>query len=200
MESFDRNDLLPDPLDLFNRWYQHAQDSGTAYPHNMALATAGRDNIPFVRMVLLRGFDQKGFRFFTNYESRKAVQLSESPRAALLFYWEKVNRQIRIQALVEKLPAQESDMYFASRPIENQLAAWASRQSHPVENRAELEERLKEAGQKFGSSVPRPPYWGGYLARPISYEFWQGRSGRLHDRFLYTQDPQGRWQVLRLAP
>lgn len=200
MESFNRRDLLPDPLALFSRWYQQALDSGIVYPYNLALATAGHDNIPFVRMVLLRGFDDEGFHFFTNYESRKAVQLSENPRAALLFYWEKVNRQIRIQALVEKLPASDSDRYFASRPIENQLAAWASRQSQPVENRAELEEFLREARQKFGNSVPRPPYWGGYLARPYSYEFWQGRSGRLHDRFLYTRDTRDGWRIQRLAP
>lgn len=194
------HELLADPLEQFATWFRAAQQAGIDYPNAMALATSNRKGVPSVRMVLMRGFDARGFRFYTNYNSNKGQQLIENPRAALLFYWEKLDRQVRIQALVEKLSAEESDAYFANRPYQHQLSAWASPQSQPVVNRSELEKRLDQMRDKYESEVPRPPHWGGYLAQPQSYEFWQQREGRLHDRFLYSPTSNGAWQIQRLAP
>lgn len=200
MKFLRRQDLLPDPLEQFSLWYQIAQEADIKYPEAMALATAGLDGVPAVRMVLLRGFDSRGFRFYTNYESKKGQQLAENPYAALLFYWGRLDRQVRIEVEVEKLSAEESDAYYANRPIDHQISAWASLQSQPIANREELEERFRQLQQKFPADIPRPTHWGGYLARPKSFEFWQQGPGRLHDRFLYSPSPEGNWRITRLAP
>jgi pyridoxamine 5'-phosphate oxidase len=199
-ESLRRSSLFGDPLAQFMAWFEQAEQAGIAHPYIMALATTGSDRMPTVRMVLLRGFDANGFRFFTNYNSQKARQLAENQNAALLFYWEQLERQVRIQVTVSKLSTQDSDRYFATRPLENQLAAWASNQSQPIEDRASLEERFQHSKQQFGEYVPRPPHWGGYLASPHSYEYWQGHPGRLHDRFRYSLQASGDWYIQRLAP
>jgi pyridoxamine 5'-phosphate oxidase len=167
----------------------------------MALATASADGIPNCRAVLLKGFDQRGFVFYTNYESRKGRELAANPRAALLFYWPELERQVRISGEVELLPREESEAYFASRPVGHQLGAWASPQSSVIGGRQELETNLAAAAKRFEPGpAPLPPYWGGYRVRPGSIEFWQGRPNRLHDRLEYVRQPNGTWIIRRLAP
>jgi pyridoxamine 5'-phosphate oxidase len=165
-----------------------------------ALATVDPEGRPDARMVLLKGFDRRGFRFFTNYESAKAAQLEASGRAALVVYWRELDRQVRARGAVRRLEPQESDAYFSSRPRAAQLGAWASPQSRTIADRAELEGALAEAESRFeGSEVTRPPHWGGYLLEPETVEFWQGQLARLHDRFLYSRREDG-WEIERLAP
>lgn len=196
-----RRDLADDPLEQFLHWYQEAQGSGLRYPNAMAVATATADGRPSVRMVLLRGVDERGFVFYTNLESRKGRELAENPRAALLFYWEPLERQVRIEGRVELVTSAEADAYFATRPKGSQISAWASRQSEPIDSREELERRLAEFAERFGSGpVPRPAYWGGYRVVPDAYEFWQGRPDRLHDRFRYERSADGIWVITRLQP
>ena len=166
----------------------------------MTLATANEDGQPSARIVLLKGFDDRGFVFYTNYHSRKGKELSENSRACLLFYWPAVARQVRIEGTVEKVTAEESDRYFSSRPLGSRIGAWASDQSQPVTNREELEKRFAEYSEKFGEQVPRPPHWGGYRVKPSTIEFWQGRDNRLHDRLLYRLQDNGSWLIERLAP
>lgn len=189
-----------DPLRQFHRWLAEAEAAGIRAPEAMALATATRDGAPSVRMVLLKGADERGFAFFSGYESRKGRELAVNPRAALLFSWEALGRQVRVEGTVERMSEAESDAYFASRPHASRLAAWASRQSEPVSDRAALESAVEEADARFrGGDVPRPPAWGGYRLTPERYELWQHRDSRLHDRLAYERE-DGRWTLRRLAP
>jgi pyridoxamine 5'-phosphate oxidase len=196
-----RSDLADDPLEQFVRWYREAEQTGLRYPNAMALATATRDGRPSLRIVLLRQADERGFVFYTNLESRKGREIAENPRAALLFYWEPLERQVRIEGPVELVSSTEGDAYFATRPFGSQVSAWASRQSEPIGSRAELERHHQEWAARFATGqVPRPPYWGGYRVVPEVYEFWQGRADRLHDRFRYERQPDGSWTIVRLQP
>ncbi|MDX6487852.1 MAG: pyridoxamine 5-phosphate oxidase [Gaiellaceae bacterium] len=188
-------DLDPDPLRQFETWFDAARVAGVRAPEAMALATATPDGIPSVRMVLLKGADERGYVFFTSYESRKGRELEANPQAALLFHWEALGRQVRVEGMVERASAEESDTYFASRPPGSRAGAAASRQSRALADRAELD----RAVAALGDDVSRPDWWGGYRVRPERYEFWQHRENRLHDRFLYERDGSG-WRIQRLYP
>ena len=166
----------------------------------MTLATSNKEGDPDARIVLLKSFDDSGFVFYTNYQSRKATELSESPRACLLFYWAKLWRQVRIEGTVEKISAEESDGYFQSRPLGSKLGAWASNQSEVIASREVLEARFAELEKRFRDDVPRPPHWGGYRVKPEAIEFWQGQENRLHDRLRYCLQENGSWVIERLAP
>jgi pyridoxamine 5'-phosphate oxidase len=194
------SDAAGDPLEQFRRWYAEAEAAAIRAPHAMALATAGGDGAPSVRMVLLKGADGDGFVFFTGYGSRKGGELAANPHAALLFYWDPLGRQVRVEGTVERVSGEESDAYFATRPRAAQLAAAASRQGRVLGSREELDARVAELEQEHaGRDVPRPEHWGGYRLRPEAYEFWQHREDRLHDRLRYRRDNQ-RWLLERLSP
>jgi pyridoxamine 5'-phosphate oxidase len=196
-----RRDLDPDPIKQFSNWFTAAIEAEIRDVNAMSLATAGRDAKPSVRVVLLKGFDQDGFVFFTNYESEKGVQLEANPYAALAFYWIELDRQIRIAGKTERTSRQESEGYFHSRPIGSQLGAWASRQSEVLDGRRVLDARMVEMTERFGDNpIPLPPHWGGYRVKPDTMEFWQGRPNRLHDRFRYRRQTDGSWLIERLAP
>jgi pyridoxamine 5'-phosphate oxidase len=197
----EERDLLPDPLEQFRRWFAEAVAAGLDLPEAMALATADGDGRPSARTVLLKGVDERGFHFFTNYESRKGLELSSNPHAALVFHWaQEPRRQVTVAGSVSALPREESEAYFRTRPLGSRLGAWASRQSEPVSARAELERAFAEAEKRFGDDPPLPHFWGGYVLAPERLEFWQNRPNRLHDRFRYTRGADGGWQVERLAP
>jgi pyridoxamine 5'-phosphate oxidase len=194
-----RRELAVDPIEQFAAWFERAR-AEAPLAEAMTLATVDSDGMPDARMVLLKGFGAEGFRFFTNYGSVKARQLEASGDAALVIYWRELDRQVRIRGEVERLPGPDSDAYFATRPRDAQLGAWASPQSEPLGSREELDRRLDELDERFaGGEVPRPPGWGGYLLRPATIEFWQGEAHRLHDRFRYTREDDG-WRIGRLAP
>ncbi len=200
MAGLHRRDLDADPLRQFGAWFDDAaRHELIPAPEAMALATATAAGEPSVRMVLLRGHGPDGFRFFTGYESRKAGELDATGRAALLFHWQPLERQVRIEGAVRRLDPAASDAYFASRPRESQVGAWASQQGIELASRAQLDDSLAAAQQRFGGDVPRPPRWGGYLVEPDAYEFWQHGHARLHDRFRYTRSGEG-WTITRLAP
>ena len=189
-----------DPIQQFSLWFGEALKAELLDTNAMTLATASRDGVPAARIVLLKGFDETGFVFFTNYESAKARDLDDNPRACLLMFWAALERQVRITGTVSKTPADESEKYFHSRPFESQIGAWASAQSQKVDERAVLESRYAELAAKYaGMPVPLPPFWGGYRVAPQSIEFWQGRKSRLHDRLFYLRR-DGRWERSRLAP
>src|SRR5689334_6807837 len=222
--SLQKADLDPDPLRQFDRWFRQAAGVAgggrwrafgiglykafqallghpPADPNAMALATSDKDGRPSVRMVLLKGVDQRGFLFFTNYESRKGSELTANPRAALVFYWRELERQVCVVGAVTRLSREESEAYFKSRPRGARLAAWASDQHGAVPDRAALERQFRECAAKFpGDDVPLPPYWGGYVLAPDEIQFWQGRPNRLHDRFRYLKQSSGQWHIERLAP
>jgi pyridoxamine 5'-phosphate oxidase len=196
----DQSDLDPDPIRQFDRWYRPVLASDLAEPSAMSLATTTRDGRPSARTVLLKGFDQAGFVFFTNYESRKAKELSENPHAALVFNWIHLRRQVSVAGPVARVSAQESDAYFQTRARGSQLGAWASKQSEVIPSREVLERRLAELEKQYaGRDVPRPPHWGGFRLTPETVEFWQNRPNRLHDRFRYRREG-GRWVIERLSP
>lgn len=199
--SFDYQDLNPNPLVQFDQWMREAIESQLLEPNAMALATAGSDGQPTVRTVLLKGFDEKGFVFYTNYESSKARQIAENPRVALLFQWLPLERQVTVTGRAEKITAAESLRYFLSRPRESQIGAWASRQSEIITTRSILEGKFAEMKAKFSSGqIPLPSFWGGYRVIPDKIEFWQGRPNRLHDRFCYRLVSDKTWKIDRLMP
>ncbi|MGH9459065.1 MAG: pyridoxamine 5'-phosphate oxidase [Thermoanaerobaculia bacterium] len=193
-------DLHPDPVRQFERWFHDAVEAKHLLPEGMTLATADRNGQPSARVVLLKGFDEHGFVFFTNYRSRKCRDLEENPRAALCFWWPLVARQVRIEGTTAPTSAAESDAYFATRPRGSQIGAWASDQSSTIGDRAILEERAEEIARRWeGQPIPRPAHWGGWRLVPEAFEFWENRDDRLHDRFRYTRVPDG-WLIDRLAP
>jgi pyridoxamine 5'-phosphate oxidase len=200
-EYLDENTVDPDPLKLFRRWFDEAIASGSRLPDAMTLATATKDGKPSARMVLLKQFDDQGFVFYTNYNSRKSRELDENPYAALVCYWVGLDRQVRIEGSVERVSTAESDEYFRTRPRESQLGALASPQSEVIESREFLEKRFQDfEGMYRNRTVARPAHWGGYRLKPERIEFWQNREGRLHDRILYERQVDGSWTIKRLAP
>jgi pyridoxamine 5'-phosphate oxidase len=195
------DEVAPDPMAQWHRWHDDAFEAGVAEPNAMTVSTNSADGAPDARIVLVRGADQQGFTFFTNYESVKSEQLTAHPFAALTFSWLDLHRQVRVRGTVVRVDDAESDDYFASRPRGSQLGAWASPQSQPIADRGALEQRVAEAEARFeGVEVPRPPHWGGWRINPTEWEFWQGRPSRLHDRLRYRPDPGGSWSIDRLAP
>jgi pyridoxamine 5'-phosphate oxidase len=198
--ELNESNVHSDPLAQFGRWYEEAERGGLALPQAMALATAGSDGAPSVRMVLLKGFDRHGFLFFTSFQSRKARELEANPRAALLFYWESLGRQVRIEGTVGRAAQEETEAYVRSRAPASQISALASPQSQVVASRAELEAGVADLAARYDAdSVPLPEHWGGYRLRPEQYELWQRREDRLHDRLRYRHT-SGEWIVERLAP
>jgi pyridoxamine 5'-phosphate oxidase len=192
----------PNPIKQFEKWSREARARGVSEQDviSMTLATATRYGQPSARIVLLKAFDEEGFVFYTNYDSRKGNELEENARACLLFYWSAVWRQVRIEGPVERVSEEESDQYFHSRPLGSKIGAWASDQSRAIENRDLLEQRFDEFGLKFGDNIPRPPHWGGYRVKANLIEFWQGQENRLHDRLRYRLQDDGSWIIERLAP
>lgn len=202
LSTLTKDNIDANPIRQFQKWMDEVRAGGVSEQDatSMTLATATRDGRPSARVVLLKSFDDRGFVFYTNYQSRKGKELDENPRACLLFYWSRLWRQVRIEGDVEKIPAAESEEYFQSRPLGSKLGAWASNQSEVVDNRETLESRFNELAKRFGEEVPRPEYWGGYRIKPDSIEFWQGRDNRLHDRLRYRLKEDGVWVIERLAP
>jgi pyridoxamine 5'-phosphate oxidase len=192
--------VTDDPIERFQKWFREAEQAGVEVPEAMTLATAGADGAPSARMLLLKGADDEGFVFYSGYLSRKAGELEQNPRAALVFYWRPLGKQVRVEGPVERVSEGESAAYFATRPRGSQLAAWASQQTRPLESREELERRYAELDREYaGREVPRPPHWGGFRLRPDAIEFWEHRENRLHDRSRYTRAREG-WNAELLSP
>lgn len=199
--GLSESDAAADPIDQFRRWFDEALAADLHEPNAMTLATATPDGKPSARIVLLKGFDGRGFVFYTNYEGRKARDLEQNSNCSLTFYWGELERQVRIEGRASRVPEEESDAYFDSRPRGSRLGAWASEQSRPVESREKLEDRLKGLEEEYEKvEIPRPPFWGGYRVEPEKMEFWQGRENRLHDRLLYSSSGTGEWEIQRLQP
>ncbi|MEO1373158.1 MAG: pyridoxamine 5'-phosphate oxidase [Cyanobacteria bacterium J06635_10] len=201
LQDLSETKVNSNPFLQFKKWFDQTLSADILEPNAMTLATTTTEGKPSARMVLLKDFDERGFVFYTNYNSQKAQELAENPQAALVFWWAELQRQVRIYGRVEKILDRESDKYFYSRPLNSRLGAWASNQSEVIESRKVLEERLQELKQKYhNKDIPRPPHWGGIRVIPTEIEFWQGRSSRLHDRLLYTKDVDDSWKIERLSP
>jgi pyridoxamine 5'-phosphate oxidase len=201
LQTLAEKDVRKDPFSQFDQWWQEAIHSNLEEVNAMTLATASADGMPDARIVLLKGFDENGFIFFTNYHSAKGQQLLENPRASLVFFWAALERQVRISGLVSLASPRVSDEYFNSRPVNSRIGAWASPQSEVIESREWLEENEKRLNSELTvEGLHRPEHWGGYLVKPTRIEFWQGRPSRLHDRILYTLQGDGHWKIERLAP
>lgn len=201
LKSLDENDLLSDPIVMFEQWLNEAIEVKTMEPNAMVLSTATTDGKPSSRVVLLKQVTPDGFVFFTNYESRKAQQIKHNEYCALNFVWHELERQVRIEGIIEKIPDSDSDAYFEVRPAKSKLGAWASPQSKPIPDRKYLENLIAGFEKKYeGKEIPRPMNWGGYIVKPYLIEFWQGRSNRLHDRIQYTPTDKNNWKTERLAP
>jgi pyridoxamine 5'-phosphate oxidase len=198
--TLSQQDVDADPIKQFALWFHQAVETKVPEPNAMSLATVGSDGKPSLRIVLLKDFDERGFTFYTNYESRKGEHLLQNPNAALTFHWHDLERQIRIEGRVERVAAEESDAYFGIRPVKSQIGAHASAQSRPIASREQLEQQFHEAEASFGEHPPRPAHWGGYRLTPTWIEFWQGRRSRLHDRIAYQRQADGRWDRERLQP
>lgn len=200
-QQLDESNIYKNPLRQFEFWMQEALNADLIEPTAMTLATASSDGLPTARTVLLKKYDKHGYVFYSNYLSRKGLQLTQNPRACLLFFWAELERQVRIEGKIEILDRKESEEYFHSRPFESQISALVSRQSSPVNSREQLEKQYEHLKEKYqDSEVPIPDNWGGYRVVPGRYEFWQGRPGRMHDRIEYQKNTKGKWQVRRLAP
>jgi pyridoxamine 5'-phosphate oxidase len=201
-QSLEMEDVAASPFDQFGKWFQEAVNAQVLEPNAMTLATVTSNNKPTARTVLLKGFDENGFVFYTNYDSQKGEDLANNPNAALLFCWLDLERQIRIEGSVIKAAPGVSEAYFHSRPKSSQIGAWASPQSRMIESRSILEEKQAALADQYhdAEQLPLPPHWGGYVVRPNYFEFWQGRESRLHDRIVYAQDVYGTWKTMRLAP
>ncbi|MBU3713413.1 MAG: pyridoxamine 5'-phosphate oxidase [Ferruginibacter sp.] len=201
LRSLSENDIEKHPLRQFDKWWQEAIDSRIDEVNAMTLATANNQGVPSARIVLLKGYDESGFVFFTNYNSHKASDVKDNPNACLVFFWKELERQVRITGDIEKISDKESDEYFHSRPITSRIGAWASDQSSVIDSRERLEEKFKTLEAAYSNKeIPRPPHWGGYRVIPRQIEFWQGRPGRLHDRIEYNLVEWNRWSIKRLAP
>lgn len=200
-ENLSEKDVDANPIKQFGKWWNEALQSKIDEVNAMTLATASVDGLPSARIVLLKEFNEQGFVFFTNYESYKAQQLAENPKACLVFFWKELERQVRITGLIIKISGKQSDEYFQSRPESSRIGAWASPQSRVIEDRHWLDEKFNELVNKMeGTEIQRPPHWGGYIVKPVVIEFWQGRPSRLHDRIQYTLEESGGWKIERLAP
>jgi pyridoxamine 5'-phosphate oxidase len=199
--SLQEENVAKHPIQQFDKWWHEAMDSGIDEVNAMTLATASADGMPSARIVLLKGFSENGFVFFTNYNSYKGQQLIENPKACLVFFWKELERQVRITGIVEKVSVEESDTYFFSRPLASQIGASVSPQSTVIESRSWLEAKYEEAAQKqLSTPLQRPEHWGGFIVKPVIIEFWQGRPSRLHDRLEYSLQDNGEWKLARLAP
>ncbi|WP_420476174.1 pyridoxamine 5'-phosphate oxidase [Noviherbaspirillum sp. ST9] len=198
--SLTETDVHPNPVDQFSKWLHEAIDAQVPEANAMTVSTATAEGRPSSRILLIKDVDQRGFTFFTNYESRKGRELDSNPFASLLFYWIELERQVRIEGRVERITDEENDAYFNSRPVKSRLGAIASAQSRPVASREVLEARVQEVEKQYGDHPVRPPHWGGYRLVPDYLEFWQGRPSRLHDRIAYTRQADGSWQLQRLQP
>ena len=200
-KMLQETDVNADAIEQFKTWWTEAVDSAIDEVNAMTLATASAQGKPSARVVLLKGFNESGFIFFTNYHSQKASEIEENPRVSLVFFWKELERQVRIDGTIKKITAEDSDEYFYSRPVESRIGAWASPQSKVIASRKVIEENVVELEKSFaGKMIDRPPHWGGYIVKPAVIEFWQGRSSRLHDRLQYSLNEMGQWEIKRLAP
>ena len=199
MQELSESSAAADPFVQFGNWFEEYLNSSPLEPNAFVLSTSDANGRPSSRVVLLKGFDPRGFVFFTNYESKKARDLDANPNAALNFFWPELERQVRVAGLAERTSVEESETYFASRPVASQVGAWASKQSGILSDRKELEDRVEEVTTRFDGNIPCPPFWGGFRVVPTSFEFWQGRRSRLHDRICYEKDGDS-WRIFRLYP